>query len=109
MNKHVVLEVNDYLDLYLLAKNLGDQEWQNEILEQLRTFDNTEVENKKEISSLWSQYKTLNDQILSLYQQLRIEPNNSTYHDKILELKQQRNSLYLQIQWKEKQTYQAAY
>ena len=25
MSKKVILEVNDYLDLYILAKNLGDQ------------------------------------------------------------------------------------
>lgn len=108
MSKNVVLEVNDLLDLYLLAQNLGDEAWQQEILEELHSFNPIEVENKKEIGSLWSQYKTINDHILAVYQQLRLEPNNSSHFDKILELKQQRNLLYQQIQLKESQTYQAA-
>ena len=27
------IEVNDYLDLYLYAKNIGDKPWQAEIIE----------------------------------------------------------------------------
>lgn len=108
MSKNVVLEVNDLLDLYLLAQNLGDEAWQQEILEELRNFNHTELKNKKEISSLWSQYKTINDRILAAYQQLRIEPNNSTLFDQILELKQERKGLFQQIQSKQEQTYQVA-
>lgn len=108
MSKNVVLEVNDLLDLYLLAQNLGDEAWQQEILEELRNFNHTELKNKKELSSLWSQYKTINDGILAVYQQLRIEPNNNNHFDKILELKQQRNELFQQIQLKQEQTHQAA-
>ncbi len=108
MSKNVVLEVNDLLDLYLLAQNLGDEAWQQEILEELRNFNHTELKNKKELSSLWSQYKTINDGILAVYQQLRIEPNNNSHFDKILELKQQRNELFQQIQLKQEQTHQAA-
>ncbi len=108
MSKNVVLEVNDLLDLYLLAQNLGDEAWQQEILEELQNFNHTELENKKELSNLWSQYKTINDRILATYQQLRVEPNNSTLFDQILELKQERNGLFQQIQSKQEQTYQAA-
>lgn len=108
MSKNVVLEINDLLDLYLLAKNLGDEAWQQEVLEELRNFNPTEIKNKKEISSLWKQYKTINDRILKIHQQLRVEPNNSTCLDKIFELKEKRNWLYLQIQTKQKQTCQVA-
>ena len=106
MSKKVILEVNDYLDLYILAKNLGDQAWQNEILEQLHHYDDTEIKNQKDISSLWAQFKTINDEILHLYQQLRVEPNNSTFLDKILTLKQQRISLSKQIQLKQSKSLQ---
>jgi hypothetical protein len=30
------IEVNDYLDLYLYAKNIGDTPWQSEIIEKLK-------------------------------------------------------------------------
>ena len=34
------IEINDYLDLYLYAKNIGDEPWQAEIIEKLKTTSN---------------------------------------------------------------------
>ncbi len=39
-NKEVYLEVDDYLDLYLLAGKLSDSLWQQEIKEKLKNFQN---------------------------------------------------------------------
>ncbi|MDQ0246702.1 hypothetical protein J2S09_004306 [Bacillus fengqiuensis] len=36
--REVKLQVDDYLDLYLYAETMGDQTWQQEILEKLQSF-----------------------------------------------------------------------
>lgn len=36
--------INDYLDLYLYAESIGDESWQQEIIEKLQTLSN-EIQN----------------------------------------------------------------
>ena len=36
--REVRLQVDDYLDLYLYAETIGDQLWQQEIIERLQSF-----------------------------------------------------------------------
>lgn len=40
MNMVTHLTTDDYLDLYLFAKKIGDKDWQSEIITKLRNFMN---------------------------------------------------------------------
>ena len=58
MNTVTQLDVNDYLDLFLLARNIGDILWQNEILEKLKNFSNESYSKNQslDIDTLWEKY-----------------------------------------------------
>ncbi|WP_034671740.1 hypothetical protein [Ectobacillus panaciterrae] len=93
------LWVNDYLDLYLYAGSIGDISWQQEIIEKLQNFHN---EIRKELQSftlnnVLKEYKRINEEILTIYHQLREQSSNGYLQEKIWELKQQRISLGHQI------------
>ena len=93
------LEVNDYLDLYLYAGSIGDTSWQQEIMEKLQNFHN-EVQKENQsfaLDNLLEKYKHLNEEILTIYNQIRSQPSNSYLQDTILKLKQQRISLGREI------------
>ena len=62
--------INDYLDLYLYAKGIGDQEWETEILQKLTFTDNDLF-----LYHLWAQFDAINTQLLLSYQQLRSASN----------------------------------
>ncbi|WP_141432106.1 hypothetical protein [Bacillus sp. 03113] len=97
-NIHV--EVNDYLDLYLYADRIGDTTWKLEIIEKLKNIQNStkKTENKSlDSRNLWEQYKKVNEQILSIYDQLRAQTSNIELHEKIGKLKEQRLFLGQQI------------
>ncbi|SEN64899.1 MULTISPECIES: hypothetical protein [unclassified Paenibacillus] len=67
------LLVDDYLDLLNIAKQLGDVEWKEAILQALqeevdanRHLDSTEVR-----QDLWSQFEDINEQMHDLLLQLK--------------------------------------
>src|SRR6478609_2093912 len=99
MNKKIELNVNDYLDLYLLAKDLGDTIWQLEIIEQLdalttgRPIKNQPLD--KDI--LWKKYKLINEEIYQLYQHIKKHSTNHEIQEKMGNLKQERIRLGHQL------------
>ena len=97
--KEQQLWMNDYLDLYLYAQSIGDSSWQQELMEKLQNFHNeVRKENQSiELNKLLEKYKYLNDQILTIYHQIRSQPSNVYLQDKIWKLKQQRISLGREI------------
>ena len=46
-NTQTALCIDDYLDLYLLAKEINDETWQQEILAVLKTQQNRSFEEKQ--------------------------------------------------------------
>lgn len=96
-NNKTFLTVDEYLDLYLFAKNLGDIQWQNEIIEQLKNH-NQKTDKTWEIQALWESFERVNNKILSLYKELQ---NDSTISEAIGEklwiLKQQRIEISREI------------
>ncbi|MGE8077472.1 hypothetical protein [Peribacillus loiseleuriae] len=70
--------------------------WQQEIIEKLQNFHN-EIQTFT-ITHLLEKYNHLNEEILTIYQQLRAHSSNDYLIGKIQELKQQRISLGSQIQ-----------
>jgi|SRR3954469_17671304 hypothetical protein len=101
------LEVNDYLDLYLLSGSLGDNIWQEEILGKLQTIhhnENTHQDSSLMIDNLWKQYKMINVEILALYNLLQKHPANEELKEKIWNLRQQRISISSQIKCEERKS-----
>jgi hypothetical protein len=98
-NKEIFLDVDDYLDLYLLAGKLNAPLWQKEIKEKLQhlQYDSTLT-----LRNIWQKYKKVNMEIIVLYQQYQKQPfNNEKLLKKIWDLKQQRMELSRQIQMEE--------
>jgi len=86
------LEVNDYLDLYLLAKNLGDQTWQQELLKKLENYQSEEeMKQGREMSAygLLDRYKEINTQIIDLYRNLYNNQSDQEIKQEIKELKRE--------------------
>ena len=87
--------INDYLDLYNFAGQLGDVQWQNEIIANLQS---AEAEIKKEayakkIDQLWQKFDFINQELLTLYQKLRqsqFETEVERLKNQVWELKLQR-------------------
>lgn len=93
------LDVNDYLDLYLYAGNMGDTLWQHEIIEKLQNFSHERSSKNQslDIDALYRKYKHINEAILTLYQQLRNDATNDDLQKRIWNLKEQRLSLGHQL------------
>jgi hypothetical protein len=102
-NKEIYLEVNDYLDMYLLARNLGDALWQNEIIEKLQKDDSDPSDEPSiKLQILWKQYREINEGILELYRQLKESPHNEDIQGEIWSLKEKRMDLSRKIQIEER-------
>ncbi|MCO7124998.1 hypothetical protein NIE88_04310 [Sporolactobacillus shoreicorticis] len=72
MNHQNNAKVDDYLDLYLFATKIDDQEWQKEIKNNLAAFlKATADRDQQRASDLRVQLGYVNRRILGLYQQLR--------------------------------------
>jgi lipase chaperone LimK len=96
--KEAYLEIDDYLDLFLLAGGLGDNNWQEEVLIQLQNVQNRKnVEPKLTINDLWEEYKMINAELLDLYNELRDHSPDKELYKKIEELKQERMSVSKKI------------
>jgi hypothetical protein len=89
-SNETALEVNDYLDLYLLAKSTGDQAWQDEIISKLKNVTHQPVNHTQMIHNLWTQFKNINEEILALYHELRTGTSTSYLEEKIMNLKYKR-------------------
>jgi len=98
-----LLTVDQYLDLYLLAGELGDQLWQNEIMEKLNNGEYI-TEHSLKIRNLWDEYKKVNMEMLDLYRQLQKDASNEALTEKFRALKQQRIILNRQIHKEEKKS-----
>jgi hypothetical protein len=98
--KEANLNVDDYLDLYLLAGSLSDKSWQDEMMNKLQN-GHSKIDPALEIHNLWIEYKKVNIELLDLYQQLRNQSSNKELHKKVEVLKQQRMSLSRKIYSKE--------
>ncbi|WNR45329.1 hypothetical protein [Paenibacillus roseipurpureus] len=68
---------DDYLDLLNYAKQIGDVEWQNEIIQTLTSSTQYNQQNELEIKidQLWQQFDAVNTKMLELYKQLRETDN----------------------------------
>lgn len=99
MNVAKSLDVNDYLDLYLFAENIGDTLWQEEIVKKLKNFPEDRYVNqqKSEAESLEAKYKQINEEILKSYHYLRNYATNNNLKEKIMDLKQQRIAIGRQL------------
>lgn len=90
----IFLDVDDYLDLYLLAGKLSDSSWQEEIKKKLQNY---QYDSTLTLRSLWQKYKKVNLDIIALYQQVQKQPFNEELGKRILNLKQERMELSRQI------------
>lgn len=77
---------DDYLDLLNYAKQIGDVEWQNDIMQTLSKsalyMQQTTLE--YQISQLWQQFDAVNKKMLELYRQLR-ETDNAYASSRLIE------------------------
>ncbi|MFD1884174.1 hypothetical protein [Paenibacillus wenxiniae] len=78
---NIVIERNDdYLDLLNYAIQIGDEQWQQEILTNLKRLNHSE-EWKREwavTEQLWRQFDRINQQLLSLYDSIRETSDDSS-------------------------------
>jgi uncharacterized membrane protein YheB (UPF0754 family) len=103
--KVLKLEVDDYLDLYLLADQLEDRVWQEEIMNQLKNPTHVIVEDQDQlitIHKLWLEYKNINSDILELYNKLKYSTTEEDLLGKIYELKEKRLNLTHKISKEER-------
>lgn len=89
------LWVDDYLDLYNYAGQLGDTEWQQEILQLLHNKDQQiQIELQETLQyNLWRMFDIINGKMLEIYEQLRRSTDNNqieTLWEQVWELKNQR-------------------
>lgn len=92
---------DDYLDLYNYARQLGDIEWQQQILHTLQDRSLAD----KEISyfilqDLWNKFDTVNQKLIRLYEQLKEITDKSQaeqLREQVWELKLQRVAITRKI------------
>lgn len=92
--------VNDYLDLYLYAREIGDTIWQEEIIENLKMI--SDKKKQTELTGLpmyIERYKRLNEEILSIYQLIKKQSSTVQLEQRMQELKQQRIIVGRQIRF----------
>ena len=104
VKKSMKLKVDDYLDLYLLAEQLGDKAWQKEIIKQLKnpTHEIVEEDQSLTIHNLWLEYKSINTDILELYNKLKYSTVEEDLLGKINKLKEKRLNLTHKISKEER-------
>lgn len=98
------LEVNDYLDLFLLARSLNDKSWQQEIIGKLKDFPKENIQKKEltlTIDKLTEEFRTVNMNILDVYRELRKDPGNIHLRNKLARLEQTSKYLSKKIRMEE--------
>jgi hypothetical protein len=68
--------VDDYLDLYNYAKHIGDDQWQQQIIQALTNKDlliQTQLQEMQDKlkQDLWRMFDSINRNMLQIYEQLR--------------------------------------
>ena len=103
-HNQIYLDINDYLDLYLIAGHLGDKIWQGEIIEALKNNEHLKSNQGKsfEIELLWQEYQQVNMKILEIYKQVQSQAFDEELQEKVLLLKQKRIELSSKIQKKQR-------
>jgi hypothetical protein len=97
------MSVDDYLDLLNYAKAINDGQWQADIIESLKNFNETseELTREENVRELWSRFDHINLKLLKLFDKLREnEGSEDSYRwkEQIWELKMERITLAKQIQ-----------
>ncbi|ACT00874.1 hypothetical protein [Paenibacillus sp. JDR-2] len=94
--------INDYLDLYNYAKQIGDQEWQRDISRSLAGWKEQASQQalSMKAAELWRKFDVINRKMLDLYRQLRNSDDSSdlkTLREEVWLLKLQRVELSRQF------------
>ncbi|MFC5701100.1 hypothetical protein ACFPVX_07380 [Cohnella faecalis] len=95
--------VNDQLDLYNFAVQLGDAEWQRQILDRLQDRERLirlEAEHLARLQ-LWQRFDEINRKILHIYDELRMNASaevQQKLREKAWELKMERTLIGKKIQ-----------
>ena len=97
------MSIDDYLDLLNYAKAINDGQWQADIIECLKNFNETseELTREENVRELWSRFDHINLKLLKLFDKLREnEGSEDSYRwkEQIWELKMERITLAKQIQ-----------
>ena len=87
--------LNDYLDLYQFAREIGDLDWQQDILRKLQKWDVLVKEQMDTmlINHLWQKFDEINIKLLDIYRKMKNTPLDYEFEqlqDKAWELKQER-------------------
>jgi hypothetical protein len=104
-NTQTNLCINDYLDLYLLAKEIKDETWQQETLAALKTQQNRSFEEKQSalVQEIWEDFKQLNEDISFTYRLIQEEPTNEQFQVKLRNLRERRITLSRELYLAKKQ------
>ncbi|MCM3781390.1 hypothetical protein M3231_00235 [Neobacillus mesonae] len=89
------LLIDDYLDLLNYAIRIEDIEWQQEIMDNMKTISRQHIEKDTPAirSELWTRFDALNDELLYLFKQLKLEKDSderAKVTERIWELKYER-------------------
>lgn len=94
--------IDDHLDLYNFAVQIGDQEWQQQIIETLHGLNksvNKEIEYAI-AQQLWRRFDSINNKMLDLFSQMKESTSSeeeSSIRELIWKLKLQRIDLARKI------------
>jgi hypothetical protein len=95
--------INDQLDLYNYALQIGDTDWQQHIIETLSHKDDylQELYNEQENQRLWGQFNEVNQAMLRLLEEIRTQAMDreqlEAIRSKLSELKKRRLAIVQQI------------
>ncbi|MBP1934427.1 hypothetical protein [Ammoniphilus resinae] len=89
------IRINDYLDLYQYAKEIGDLDWQQDILSKLQNRDVLVKEQVEALltAQLWGKFDEINTKLLEIYGKMNntlISYEFDRLQDQVWELKQER-------------------
>ena len=83
--------INDHLDLYLLACQLNDKSWQDQLLNKLSKHTTHITEETRQITrdQLWKEFLEINKKILKLYDLMKTTcfNNRDTLLETVIHLK----------------------
>ncbi|MED4065974.1 hypothetical protein [Priestia megaterium] len=104
-SRQTALSTDDYLDLYLLAKETKDETWQQETLAALKTQQNRSFEEKQSalVQEIWEDFKQLNEDISFTYRLIQKEPTNEQFQTKLRHLRERRITLSRELYLAKKQ------
>lgn len=94
--------IDDHLDLYNFAGQLGDQEWQQQIIatmQEHKKFVNEEIRYSV-TQQLWRRFDSINNRMLELFSQIKESTNSeeeSVIRERIWKLRLQRIDLARKI------------